>query len=514
MSCVVTAEEAVRKIPDGATVLVNPVPSEEVFGAFSRVYEAAGSPRDLTIVYAAGLGPFSAERRGMNHFAYPGMTKRVIAGHVGLNYVLVKLIATNQIEAYNLPQGVMTQLYREIAAKRPGLVTPIGLGTFVDPRFEGGKLNERTQPCEDLVQVVEINGREYLFYKSFPVNAGLVRGTTADPKGNITGEDEAIPMENLEVAMAARNSGGIVIAQVERISDKPAHPKRVTVPGLFVDYVVVAQSRKNHPHTLFVEHDPSYTGEVQTSLNGELHTLPLNLGKVIARRAALELRAGMIVNLGVGIPMCVAAVAFEEKLLDAITMNTEVGIFGGLPQGGVNFGPAKNPSAFVSQAQMFDFYDGGGLDQTCVGLAQVDAAGNVNVSKLGPKIIGAGGFIDITQSARSCCFCGEFTAGGLKASVENGRLIVHEDGQVAKFVGHVQQTTFSGAIARQKDQAVLYVTERCVFLLVSEGLLLKEIAPGIRLQEDVLDKMRFRPIVPDELPLMDPRIFQDKPMGI
>ncbi|HOZ45027.1 MAG TPA: CoA-transferase [Candidatus Hydrogenedentes bacterium] len=514
MAMVVSADEAVGHIRNGATVLVNPVPSEEVFSAFGRVFEATGAPRDLTVVYAAGLGPFSEERRGMNHFAYPGMLKRVVAGHVGLNYVLAKMVAQNECEAYNLPQGTMTQLYREIAGGRPGLVTSTGLGTFVDPRIEGGKLNERTKACEDLVEIIQVDGRDMLFYRSFPVDVGIVRGTSADPKGNITGEDEAITMENLEVAMAAKNSGGMVIAQVERVRDEPAHPKAVTVPGVLVDYVVVASSKKMHPHTLFVDHDPSYTGAERADLARELKALPLNSEKVIVRRAAMELRKGMIANLGVGIPMSVAAVAFEEGLLDSITLNTEVGVMGGLPQGGLNFGPAKNPDAFISQPQMFDFYEGGGLDVTCVGMAQVDREGNVNVSKLGTRTIGAGGFINITQSARKCCLCGEFTAGGLDTAVENGRMVIRRDGTVAKFVEAVHQITFSGKVAREKGQAVLYITERCVFRLVPEGLLLAEVAPGVDIERDILNRMDFRPIVPDDVAPMPAAAFGEGPMGL
>jgi len=514
MAQVVTADEAIARIPDGASVLVIPMPSEEVYAAFGRSFEAGGKPKDLTVIYAAGLGPFSEEQRGMNHFAFPGMVKRFIAGHVGLNYTLVKMIAANQCEAYNLPQGVMTQLYREIAAKRPGLITTIGLGTFVDPRIEGGKMNECTRDCEDLVEVLEIGGQEALWYKPFALDVGVIRGTTADPEGNITKENEALCMENLEGAMAVKNSGGFVIAQVERLSDKPANPHAVSVPGIFVDYVVVATSRKTHPHTLFVEHDPSYTGETRASLEEDLEPLPLNLEKIISRRAAIELRPEMVVNLGVGIPMGVASVAWEEGLLDSLTMTTEIGVIAGLPQGGLNFGPAKNPSAFITQAQMFDFYHGGGLDVTCVGLAQADRHGNVNVSKLGPRLIGSGGFVDITQSARKCLFCGEFIAGGLKAGVEDGKLVIAQEGKAAKFVEQVQQITFSGDFAREHNREVLYITERCVFELTHEGLVLREVAPGIDVQRDVLDNMAFRPIVPDQVPLMDPAIFREPAMGL
>jgi propionate CoA-transferase len=514
MPRIVSVEEAVQQIPNGATVLVNPCPSEELYGGVEHAFLETGAPRDLTVVWSAGIGPFSEEARGMNHFAHAGMVKRCIGGHYGLNYSLVKLVAGNAIEAYNLPQGTMTQLYREMAAKRPGLVTRIGLGTFVDPRVEGGKLNERTRACEDIVEVVEISGREYLLYKSFPVHVGLTRGTWADADGNIVCDDEALVMEGLEVAMAVKNSGGIVIVQVESVKDTHALPHTVRIPSIFVDYIVVASSRATHPHTLFVEYDPSYSGRERVKLEDEVHPLPLNLEKIICRRAAMELRPGMNVNLGVGIPMGVAAVAFEEGMLRDFVLNNEVGAIGGLPEGGKNFGPAKNPTAFISQPAMFDFYDGGGLDLSCIGLAQVDRNGNVNVSKIGPKVIGCGGFINITQSARRCIFCGEFTAGGLDAGVEDGRLVIRQEGKVQKFVEAVQQITFSGEFARQDGQEILFVTERCVFRLVPEGLLLAEVAPGIDVQRDILDRMGFKPIVPDEVPLMNAALFREPAMGI
>lgn len=513
MARVVTADEAVKQIPDGATVLVVPMPSEELYPAFHRVFEETGSPRDLTFIWAAGLGPFSPERRGMNHFAYPGMAKRFVCGHLGLNHEVIKLIAMNQVEAYNLPQGVMCQLYREMAAGRPGLITRVGLGTFADPRIEGGRLNERTKGCEDLIELIEVGGREMLLYKSLKTDVCLVRGTSADPSGNITLEDEAICMENLEGAMAVKNSGGFVIAQVERLLDGPAKPHDVRIPGIFVDYVVVAQSRQSHPHTLFVEHDPSYTGAERVDLASEFVPMPLNWEKVLCRRAFLELRAGNKVNLGVGIPMGVAQVAHEEGMLDNLFLNTEVGVIGGLPQGGKNFGPAKNPSAFMSQAAMFDFYDGGGLDVTCVGMAQVDREGNVNVSKLGPKIIGSGGFVNITQATKEVIFCGEFSAVGAQVLVEDGGLKIAQDGKVAKFVERVEQITFSGRYAREEGHKVLYVTERCVFKLVREGLMLVEVAPGVDVKNDILDKMAFTPLISPDLKTMDAALFMDAPMG-
>ena len=514
MARIISADEAIGLIADGATVLVNPMPSEEVYGAFGRVFEASGHPKDLTVVWSAGLGPFSTERKGMNHFAYPGMTKRIIAGHIGLNHLIVGMIASNQCEAFNLPQGVLTQLCRDIAARRPGLISSIGLGTFVDPRIEGGKMNERTRDCEDLVEVIQIGGEEFLLYKTFRADVGIIRATSVDPYGNLTCENEALRMGDLEVAMAAKNCGGIVIAQVERVSDTPAFPHHVSVPGILVDYAVVATSRPMHPHTLFSEHEPSFTGAVRVPLDEQVKPLPLGIEKVICRRAACELQRDMLVNLGIGIPMSVASVTHEEGFLETLTMTTEIGVIGGLPEHGFNFGPARNPTAFISQPQMFDFYDGGGLDLTCVGLAQADKDGNVNVSKLGSKVVGAGGFIDITQSARKCLFCGEFAAGGLDAVVEDGKLNIRQDGKVVKFVDSVQQITFSGKTAAAKNQEVLFITERCVFQLTPDGMLLKEIAPGVDLETHILSRMQFKPIVPDELPLMNPALFLEPAMGL
>ncbi len=513
MPQILSAAAAARLVPDGATLAIVPMPSEALYPAFARVYEATGSPRDLTVVWTAGIGPFSAEPKGMNHFAREGMVRRIIAGHIGLNHAMVALVAQDKIEAYNLPQGTLAQLYREIAAGRLGLLTEIGLGTFVDPRIEGGKMNARTQACEDLVEVVEVLGRERLLYKSFPIHAALIRGTSADPAGNISSEDEALDMECLEAAMAAKNSGGIVIAQVERVTDTPHRPHDVYVPGIFVDYIVVAESRREHPHTMFVEHEPSFSGQVRADLSSAVPPMALTTEKVICRRAFQELRSGMNVNLGVGIPMGVAQIAHEEGLLDQVTLNTEVGIIGGLPEGGKNFGPARNPLAFLTQPSMFDFYDGGGLDLACLGMAQSDQDGNVNVSKLGTRLIGCGGFINITQSAKQCVFCGEFSAGGFDAVVDSGRLVIRNEGKVAKLVESVEQITFSGRQARKDGRKVLYVTERCVFQLVPEGLLLKEIAPGVDLQTDILERMQFRPIVSDSVPLMDAALFREGPMG-
>jgi len=514
MARVVTADEAIKLIPDGATVLIVPMPSEEVYPAFARVYQQTGHPKDLTVVWAAGLGPLSEEPKGMNHFAVPGMVKRIIAGHCGLNHKIMKFIASNQVEAYNIPQGTMCELYREIAAGRPGLITTVGLGTFVDPRYGGGKVNEKTKSCEDLSEIVVIGGKEYILYRSFKCDVGIIRGTTADPHGNITTEKEALIMEILEGAMAVKNSGGFVIAQVERLSDEPAKPSDVRVPGVFVDYVVVAQTPEAHPQTLFVQYDPSFCGHVRANLEEELDVMPLNFEKVIARRAFMELKPKMLINLGFGIPMGVAKVAFEEGVFNKITMTTEIGVIGGIPETGKNFGPAKNPQAFLSQSAMFDFYDGGGLDMTCVGMAQVDAEGNVNVSKVGPIAIGPGGFINLTQSAKKLVFCGEFTAMGSKVDIVDGKVKIVNEGKVKKFIQKVEQITFSGKFALENKRDVTYITERCVFKLVPEGLMITEIAPGIDLEKDILNQMGFKPIIPEEIKPMDARLFVPSPMKI
>lgn len=514
MARVVTAEEAVKLIPDGAKILIVPMPSEEIYSAIERGYYESGHPKDLSVIWAAGLGPLNDEPKGMNHFAVPGMVKRIYAGHFGLNPKVARFVGSNQVEAYNIPQGTLCQLYRDMAAKRPGLLTRIGLGTFVDPRYGGGKMNEMTMSCEDISEIVQVGGKDYILYHPLPCDIGIIRGTTADPYGNITIEREGALMEILEGAMAVKTNGGFVIAQVERLSDKPAKPCSVRVPGIFVDYIVVAQTPEAHPQTLFVQYDPSMSGEIIADLKEELEVMPLDFEKVIARRAFLELKPNMIANLGFGIPMDVANIAFEEGVFDKVTMTTELGVIGGVPERGKNFGPAKNPVAFISQSNMFDFYDGGGLDLTCIGMAQVDENGNVNVSKLGQVAIGAGGFINLTQSAKKLVFCGEFTALGSKTEVKDGKLNIVNEGKVKKFIKKVQQITYSGKFALENHQDVTFITERCVFKLVPEGLMITEIAPGIDLEKNILSQMEFKPVIPDKIKTMNEHIFLPEPMNI
>jgi propionate CoA-transferase len=508
----VTAAEAVRQVPDGATLIVggsgagHSLP-QRFIDTLADVFNSDGSPRDLTTVRVVGIGDFAD--RGFSQLALPGLMKRTIGSNIGNEPRLGELVESGEVEAYSFPQGVLSQLCREIAAGRPGLITAVGLDTYVDPRQTGGKQGSAT---EDLVEVVELAGEEWLFFKAFPIDVAVIRGSTIDEDGNLTMDDEAVKGEMLAMAMAARNSGGIVIAQAKRLTAAKSMPARsVVVPGALIDFAYLDPEQTQ---TYATSHSPYYSGALRRPVTDAGDPPPLDVRKVIARRSLLEFRPGDICNLGFGISQMIGAIAWEEGIEGDLVLTVEQGIFGGVPVAGNEGGAGFNFQAMIDQPYMFDFYDGGGLDIASLSFAQVDAHGNVNVHKFPGRLRGPGGFPNISSRTGRMCFVGTLTASGLEVAVADGHLEIAAEGSLSKFVETVDEVSFSGAMAQKRGQSVRYITERAVFELRDGRVTMIEIADGLDPETDVIAHMGFVPEVADDLRPIDARVFTDGPMGL
>ena len=514
----VTPEEAAASIADGTTIctigmtLVSA--SESNLKAIEKRFLETGHPCGLTLLHSCGQ---SDRARGIQHLAHDGLVTRIIGSHWGLQPKWMDMIASNKVVAYCLPPGQIAQLYRAMACGLPGKMSKVGLGTFIDPRVEGGKMNERTQGEPDIVEIVTYHGEEYMMYNEVPIDTLLIRGTTCDEMGNMTTTDEAMKLEVFNAVLAAKRYGGQVIAQVRDVAQTGTlNPKDVTVPGVFIDKVVVCPNpEEDHRMTSSIYFDPSYVGKLRRPM-AAIDPAPFNVRKFIARRGCQELYPGCVVNLGTGIPNdMVGRVCAEEGLSDKVMITVESGIYGGVQLGGIDFGIGQNLYAMVSHPEQFDYYDGAGVDVTYMGLGELDGEGNVNSTKMGERCTGAGGFVDITQNAKCVVYLGTFTAKGTEYSFDGNELRILKEGAVKKMVRRVRQVSFNGPRARKSGQRVVVVTERAVFELVPEGVRLVEIAPGIDLKTQVLDMMDFSPIVADDLTTMSTSLFErDGPCGL
>ena len=515
---IIKPEDIGKIIKDNDTVAISGSggsgSAEAIIKGISDSFVKTGHPNNLTVTCGISPGNLTEDEVGMNMLAKPGMVGKAICAHLGMGKVFGKAIGNNQFPAFAVPLGVINHLYRAIAGKEIGLITKIGLNTFADPRIEGCRANEKAKELEPIVELVNIDGKEQLFYKSFPIDIAVVKATYADEDGNISLEHEAVIGEQYNMAIAAHNSGGIVIAEVEKIVPKNAlRARNVLIHSSLVDYVVVAKPDTSLGEYNMPVYRPEITGDKRIALE-DIQIRPLDNRKVCGRRSAMELKKGYVVNLGVGMPDSVSNACAEEGISDDIFLSVESGPTGGVPIGGVAFGGAINPDSVISTAEQFDAYNGGSLNMAILGLAEVDEDGNVNVSKFGTRVTGPGGFINITQNTKKVIFMGTFTAGHLKEEIKDGKVNIIEEGKNKKFVKKVQQITFSAQNALNNNQEILYVTERAVFKLTGLGLELIEIAPGIDLQKDILDKMEFKPLISKHLKEMDKRIFKEDKMNL
>lgn len=507
----IDADAVAATIEDGATILLGGsggglVEPDLVHEAIERRFLTTGHPRDLTVVHALGIG--DNKQAGLNRFAHEGMVRRVVGGHWSWSAPMQALAEADLIEAFVLPGGCIALLNREIGAGRPGLITHVGLGTFADPRDQGGAANDRARRSgHKVVELIEIGGEEKLRYLPFKADIGIVRGSLADPAGNVSFVHEAADLDSMSVATAAHACGGRVIAQVREMVPRHRFPARqVTLPGILVDHIVVHPAQRQ---TYLGGYDPAISGEVPRPADEAPLDEKPEFGPrlIIARRAALEIRAGASVNFGYGIPGTIPGVLRERGLMHTLWVTVEQGIHNGDLYDDFMFGAARYPEAIVSSTRQFDFYSGGGIDVGFLGMGEMDAAGNVNVSRLGSRVVGPGGFVDISQNAKEVVFCGTFDAKGTRYRHEPGRLVLEQPGQVQKLVEKVREVTFSGRYGLKRGQKVLYVTERAVFRLEPDGIALVEVAPGIDPKADVIDRMGFVPAMAEPLATMAESIF-------
>ncbi|MCL1939291.1 MAG: hypothetical protein FWG04_01335 [Desulfovibrionaceae bacterium] len=517
MSKIITGSEAAALVKDGMTIGIGGfvgfgVPEELLIALKERFMETQ-SPRDLTMFHTAAVG--DGKERGANHLGHAGLLKKLYCAHIGLEPKLNELTVTNKIATYLVPQGVTSHLLRAIAGRKVGVLTHVGLKTFADPRVEGCKFNDAARAIPgDIVELVVAGGKEQLLYKTFPIDICFIKASLGDTNGNLSLSKEAAHADQLEMAAATKNSGGIVIAQVEKIVEANSIPaQEVKVHGFMVDYIVEGKPENNVQCWLWSGYRPECSGELRVP-TASSKPEPLTPRKIIGRRAAFELRPNSLVNLGIGVPDAVAGVASEEGIADKITLSIESGILGGVPLPTIGIGGSVNPVAMYKHPDIFDIYDGGGINLSCLGAAEIDPKGNVNVTKFGGRVVGPGGFVNISQNARMVCFCGTFTAGKGEYEIKDGKLHIIRDGDGIKFVKAVEQISFSGEYAMETKQPILFISERAVFQLTSEGLLLIEIAPGVDLEKHILAKMEFKPLIAKDLKLMDERIFKDGRMGL
>jgi len=509
---IMTAEEAIKVIKDEDIVAFcgaggGITEATDLINALAERYKKTNEPKALTLYHATGLG--DRAEKGMSPLAQNGLVKRAIGGHWGQSPRLADMAERNEIEAYNLPMGTMSQLMRAGAAGQPGVITHVGLGTFLDPRNEGGKLNEKTK--EDLIELMNIGGKDYLFYKAILPDVALIRGTTADTEGYITMEDEITFMDNLATAMATHNNGGKVICQVQKVVKAGTlHPKDVKIPGYLINALVVVPDQQQ-----------LYGAPLNRFMSGDFiedfdiaEPMALTERKVIARRALMEVCPGNVGNIGVGIADGIGVVAKEEGVSEQFTLTVETGPIGGVSAQGIYFGASVNMKAVIDMPSQFDFYDGGGLDISFLSFAEVDKTGNVNVHKFNGKIMGTGGFVNISQNAKKIIFCGTLKSGGLKVAIEDGKVKINKEGKFVKFIENIPEVTFNGKDAALQGKKVIYITERAIFQLTKEGIELVEIAPGIDMEKDIIAHMGFCPLISKDLKLMDARLFCEGPMGI